>query len=237
MNRSNAFFHIALCACLLFPGTATAVDSEAEKVRHRISWKSMRDKGVVRQQFDFSCGAASIATLLTSHFLEPVDEMTVLKLLPTVSSPYSLADMSRALKALGYDSSAIRLSMTSLQQLSAPAILYMQPKRPKTTVGHFVVLKRVGKASITVADPSLGNRTYAVNDFLRQWIIPGDKLERPEGIALLVRKAAYANATNEPGHRENDFFRRGEARILLRGRACIAACSGGAPPRPKWRDE
>ncbi len=217
MNRSFKPCWILIHAFLLFPPTTLASDTESERNRLRVSWKSMRDEGVVRQQFDFSCGAASIATLLTSHFLDPVDEMTVLKLLPSVHRPYSLADMVNALNALGYESAAVRLDLATLQQLTAPAILFMQPRRAKTTVGHLVVLRRLGYASVSIADPSLGNRTYSLNDFRRRWSIPGNTSETAQGIALIVRKTVDSIDREDPNHRKHDYFRRAESPILLRG--------------------
>ena len=42
------------------------------------SWVEQRDQGVVKQQRDYSCGAAAVATLLTYHWGREVSESDVL---------------------------------------------------------------------------------------------------------------------------------------------------------------
>ena len=44
---------------------ARVQDSRLPQVR---SWKAMRDQGIVKQDLDYSCGAASIATLLNQQY-------------------------------------------------------------------------------------------------------------------------------------------------------------------------
>jgi predicted double-glycine peptidase len=43
------------------------------------SMKELRFRGTTRQQYDFSCGSAALATLLTSHYGFPVSEEDVFK--------------------------------------------------------------------------------------------------------------------------------------------------------------
>ncbi|MDE3060597.1 MAG: peptidase C39, partial [Pseudomonadota bacterium] len=47
-------------------------------IRHIHSLRDMRYAGVVRQRYDFSCGSAAVATLLTYHYRRPVEEPDVL---------------------------------------------------------------------------------------------------------------------------------------------------------------
>ncbi|WOJ95502.1 cysteine peptidase family C39 domain-containing protein [Congregibacter brevis] len=42
------------------------------------NWVSLRDAGIVKQQRDFSCGAAALATLLTYFYRDPVSERELL---------------------------------------------------------------------------------------------------------------------------------------------------------------
>jgi hypothetical protein len=66
------------------------------------SWKTLRDKRVVKQDLDYSCGAASIATLLSEYYRRPTTELEVLKLLAKGGNRASFADMQRILPALGF---------------------------------------------------------------------------------------------------------------------------------------
>ena len=72
-----------------------------------MSLRAQRDAGVVKQGYDFSCGAASLATLLTYGLNDAVDENALLRALIKPLSPVQLA----ALQLKG-------LSLFDLQQLA-----------------------------------------------------------------------------------------------------------------------
>jgi predicted double-glycine peptidase len=46
------------------------------------SWTEFRDENLVKQQYDYSCGAASLATVLKYFFNEEVTEKEIIKALP-----------------------------------------------------------------------------------------------------------------------------------------------------------
>src|SRR5690606_27733284 len=65
---------------------------------------------VIRQQFDFSCGSAALATLLTYHYEDPTDEMQAFIAMYEQGDQerirqagFSLLDMKNYLAAVGYD--------------------------------------------------------------------------------------------------------------------------------------
>lgn len=207
---SFSAFNILTRALVLVTMPLTALGTELDDNRNRTieSWKTLRDQGVVRQYFDYSCGAASIATLLTSHFNAPTSEARVLSLLPTVDRPYSLTDMAHALKLLGYESISLRVDAADLQKLTVPAVLFMHPRRTRTTVGHFVVLRNIGDASVTVADPASGNRAYAFDDFLSRWGTR-DAEGKISGVLMLVRPTQHVPDTpNTSPQQIGAFFQR-----------------------------
>jgi predicted double-glycine peptidase len=43
------------------------------------TWKSISEKNIVMQGFDYSCGAAAMATLLRHYFRSPVTETEILR--------------------------------------------------------------------------------------------------------------------------------------------------------------
>jgi predicted double-glycine peptidase len=62
------------------------------------SWKSIRDSRVVKQDLDYSCGAASIATLLSEYYQRPTSEKEILDLLVAETDKKgaaSFADMEK----------------------------------------------------------------------------------------------------------------------------------------------
>ena len=80
------------------------------------SLKEARFKATTRQQFDFSCGSAALATLLTHHYARPVSEQTVFEAMYALGDQakirregFSLLDMKNYLKAQGFENAAITL--------------------------------------------------------------------------------------------------------------------------------
>jgi uncharacterized protein len=67
------------------------------------------------QQYDFSCGSAAVATLLTFQYDRPIDETTVFKEMYAVGDQaqirakgFSLLDMKRFLESRGYTADEFR---------------------------------------------------------------------------------------------------------------------------------
>src|SRR6187402_2254785 len=94
-------------------GSGLRIDQSAR------SMKDLRDQNVVKQRFDFSCGAAALATLLHYGFGNSVTEaqiMVGLFDLPTEAEKadrrrtgFSLLDLQRVAQAQGYDAQGFRL--------------------------------------------------------------------------------------------------------------------------------
>ena len=43
------------------------------------NWKQLKEKNVVMQGFDYSCGTGALSTLLTYYFNDPVSEIELIK--------------------------------------------------------------------------------------------------------------------------------------------------------------
>jgi hypothetical protein len=73
------------------------------------SLRALRDEGVVKQRDDYSCGSASLATLLTYGLNDPVDENALLRAILEPLSPDELKARMHA--------EALRLIPASLSEL------------------------------------------------------------------------------------------------------------------------
>jgi predicted double-glycine peptidase len=137
-----------------------------------------RQEKVFLQQYDLSCGAAALATVLNYQHGEPVNERQVAIGLISrhlyLANPdilrrregFSLLDMNRYVRRLGYDGEAAgRLSFEDLVA-RAPAIV------PVSLYGysHFVVFRGVLGSNVLLADPAFGNRTLGAQRFIDAWI-------------------------------------------------------------------
>ena len=131
-----------------------------------------RYRHVVRQQFDFSCGAAALATLLRYAYGLRLDEATVLAGMWGVSDPelvrtrgFSLLEMKEYLAHLGYRGRGYEIDLSRLGRINVPTIVLMDINGYQ----HFVVLKTVDETYVHVADPALGNRRYTRQEFIDSW--------------------------------------------------------------------
>lgn len=129
------------------------------------SWKTLRDKRVVKQDLDYSCGAASIATLLSGYYQRPTTEEEVLKLLAKDGNRASFADMQRILPSLGFKGIGLATSWEQLRSLKLPVIVFVRQRKED----HFTVLKGINDDYVSLADPSLGNRILTRQQFKDIW--------------------------------------------------------------------
>ena len=140
------------------------------------SMKDLRDANVVRQRFDYSCGAAALATLFRYGFGENVSERDVMvqllgslsaeQLQVTLEQGFSLLDLQRVAQARGYQAEGFRLQPQQLTQLAGPVIVYIQPRGYR----HFAVLRGIVGDRVYLADPSLGNVRMPMYRFLESWL-------------------------------------------------------------------
>ncbi len=144
--------------------------------RPRSSMRDLRDQNLVKQRFDFSCGAAALATILHYGFGEEVTERQVLvELFGLLSADeetvvrnegFSLLHLQRVAQARGYRAQGFRLAPDQLAVLGGPVIVYIEPRGYQ----HFAVLRGVRGDRVYLADPSRGNIRMPMYKFLGDWL-------------------------------------------------------------------
>ena len=154
------------------------------------SLRARRDAGVVRQRYDYSCGSASLATLLTYGLNDPVGEDALLRALLEPLSPAELAtlqqkglslfDLQQLAKRRGHNAEGFRIHRSQLGKLSRPVIVFVKPHG----YAHFAVFKAVRGGRVYLADPSLGNVRMPLYRFFDMW---ADEFGR--GVIFAVERA------------------------------------------------
>jgi predicted double-glycine peptidase len=137
------------------------------------SWKTLRDARVVKQDLDYSCSAASLATLLNEFYGQSLTEETLLKAMDKGDLRASFEDMQRVLPQFGFKAQGFASSYEQLMKLKAPVIVYLKHRKDD----HFSVLRGIDAHTVWLADPSLGNRTYSREQFLEMWHTRHEKTE------------------------------------------------------------
>jgi predicted double-glycine peptidase len=130
-------------------------------------------KDVVKQEFDYSCGSAALATLLNYYLGEKLTEQQVIQGLLQHGEAdkiqqrraFSLLDMKRFCEVLGYNASGYRAEFDDLKTMDKPVIL------PITLFGykHFVVFRGIYENHVFFADPYKGNLSFTIEEFLKIW--------------------------------------------------------------------
>ncbi|HEY0061983.1 MAG TPA: C39 family peptidase [Telluria sp.] len=168
---------IALAAALVCAAApAAALDMALNGARFNVpasSLKEIRFRTTLRQQFDFSCGSAALATLLTYHYGQRFTEQQVFEQMylhgdqnKIRKEGFSLLDMQRFLAGRGYRADGFQLPLDKLTEAGLPAIVLLSDKGYQ----HFVVVKGVAGERVLLGDPAHGARAMSRQAFQAAWV-------------------------------------------------------------------
>ncbi|WPC66102.1 C39 family peptidase [Rhodoferax ferrireducens] len=140
---------------------------------HVTSLKEARFKATTRQQYDFSCGSAAVATLLSYHYGYPVTEQSVFEEMfargdqaKIRQEGFSLLDMKAYLNAHQFQADGFELPLAKLLEAGLPAIVLISDNG----YHHFVVVKGMRDGRILIGDPSSGTRAVSRANFESVWV-------------------------------------------------------------------
>ena len=170
---------VAICASAgLFWSTAFAgsvtLPGIGGDVRVKVSsFESRRFDTVMRQQYDFSCGSAAIASLLSFHYEDQVTEHDVfIEMLALADEQkvrrdgFSMLDMKRYLEARGYQADGFRLPLSGLREkVRLPMIVLLNIDGFR----HFVLIKGISEDEVLVGDPARGLKVFSFEKFSEYW--------------------------------------------------------------------
>ncbi|MGZ3181386.1 MAG: C39 family peptidase [Telluria sp.] len=163
---------VSLPCCL--PPCAAAEFAAAGAVHVPVvSIAQLRYAATVHQQFDFSCGSAALATLLSYHYGVAVTEQQVFARMwqdgdqaAIRQAGFSLLDMQRYLATLGLRADGFAQPLDRLAAAGWPAIVLVSDGGFR----HFVVVKGLEGGRVLVGDSARGTRALARADFERLWV-------------------------------------------------------------------
>jgi len=136
------------------------------------SLKEARFRTTIRQRYDFSCGSAAVATLLTYQYGQPVAETEVFMRMYANGDQakireegFSLLDMRRYFESLGYQADGFELPLDKLAEEGLPAIVLLNERGYR----HFVVVKGLRNGRVLIGDPAMGTRAMPRARFEQLW--------------------------------------------------------------------
>ncbi|GGE52773.1 hypothetical protein GCM10011533_01530 [Streptosporangium jomthongense] len=157
----------AFAGTVMLPGLNGGLQLEVR------SFKEQRFSSVMQQQYDFSCGSAAIASLLTYHYDNEVTEQEVFSGMFSLADPekvrkegFSMLDMKRFLESEGYQADGFRMPLTGLRdKVRLPVIVLLNLNGFR----HFVVIKGISEDEVFVGDPARGLKAYSRAEFEEYW--------------------------------------------------------------------
>ncbi|MGI2174103.1 C39 family peptidase [Shewanella ulleungensis] len=128
---------------------------------------------VIEQKTDFSCGAASLASLLKfAYDRHDINEQKVLvgmlehaDLGLVKEQGFSLLNMKRYLQSQGLRGRGYKVGEAEMSLLKIPAIVLLNDGG----YSHFVVFRRHDEGEVYLGDPALGNRIMSMDEFNQKW--------------------------------------------------------------------
>jgi len=136
------------------------------------SFQEKKYKATVAQQYDFSCGSAALATLLTYNYDIPVSEPEVFRDMfdngdkkVIAESGFSLLDIKNYLARRGLEANGYRAPLSKLAEVRLPAIVLINVRG----YAHFVVLEGIRDGWVLLSDPANGMRSESIGEFQEHW--------------------------------------------------------------------
>lgn len=185
-------FAAAVCGAKVAPAqlpanSAPIRDSQPIMQREVVSWVDLKKQYVVMQQYDYSCGASSLATLLRYYWGYDINERQVLKTIENKLTPaemqdrivkgLSLTDLKTAAEAMNFQAEIGRLELHELAESKIPVIAAIKTNG----FDHFVVVRGIYEGQVYLADPLRGKLRVPVDTFEREWIGKAVLVAAPPG--------------------------------------------------------
>ncbi len=174
---------LGAAAAAVLPNTALAAVGSRAPIRdpaHTFqgyvwSWIELKRRNVVMQKYDYSCGAAALATILQYYWEDDVSEkqildamlkvLTIDEVKDRIKNGMSITDLRRSAVELGYLSSIGTMTFEQLSQSKIPVVVPLKLKG----FDHFVVYRGVANGRVYIADPVRGNVRPTIPEFCGQW--------------------------------------------------------------------
>ncbi|MEO0398073.1 MAG: C39 family peptidase [Pseudomonadota bacterium] len=182
-RRFAGLFGLVMTGLFSLPSAASDIFFSVGGAIPQISVDSMQDRKfstVMRQQFDFSCGSAALATLLTYHYDKPTSETDAFQAMWNVGDKdrirklgFSLLEMKRYLESINLKADGFKISVDRIGEIGVPGIALVDVRGYR----HFVVVKGVTEKTVLLGDPSAGVVSLPRDRFEQRW----------DGIILYIR--------------------------------------------------
>ncbi len=170
------------------------------------SYKEIKERMIVMQKFDYSCGAAVLATIVKYYWGDNRDEaffldqlarlkLTQKEMKDRIENGLTLTDLRDMANLAGYQATMAKVKFEELAQGKVPVIVGITLRKHE----HFVVFRGADDRYAYLADPIRGNVRTEICDFLEQW--------QKNAILIVAKPNTPVHPVNPMGIREDEYFR------------------------------
>jgi len=145
--------------------------------------QELRFLETVRQGFDFSCGSAALATLLSFHYDRPTTEFQVFEKMwesgdqdKIRANGFSMLDMKNYLEMEGLRADGFKIPASRIAKIGVAGLILLE----KMETPHFVVVIGVSNDQVLLSDPARGIWNMSIEEVERLW----------NGVFFVVRQEA-----------------------------------------------
>lgn len=179
-------------SCLYADSSASAVSFTIDGVRvnKKIrTWRDIKNRNIVKQSLDYSCGPAGLATIMNYYLGCPMSEKEIIQTLLKYTNikrvqerrGFSLLDLKKFAEFKGFNVAGYKMDVDFIRELKKPVLVPIKFKNFR----HFIVIKAIIENKVFAADPTAGNIILNVEQFKGIW---------QDGIGLVIEnKSSKAN--------------------------------------------
>lgn len=203
------YFVFILCCVIAHSKAIITTDSIVIEKQIK-TWTQSRDSNLTKQRYDYSCGSASLSTILTYYYNHNVSEKDIIEFMLKdkgidinrkeeiewnddlrEKASTSFLDLAKYAETKGFKPLGLALNMESLGKLKMPAILYVKARNND----HFSVYRGMDDYFVYLSDPSFGNIKISKEKFKEMFYQRSD--ENYPGKLLVILPQDKAVQINE----------------------------------------
>lgn len=181
----------------LFFGNVNIVNEKFSVSKPVKSWLELKNENMVKQEYDYSCGSATLATILKYYYNLEIDEKTILNGIleskglskedknefENSEMNLSFYDLGAYANSLNFKAIGLSLDLDSLKKLQVPVILFVKVRKDE----HFTVYKSMDENFVYLADPTFGNIKISIAKF-EEMFYQREDLTHPGKILAIIPK-------------------------------------------------
>ncbi|MEM9822500.1 MAG: peptidase domain-containing ABC transporter [Bacteroidota bacterium] len=124
------------------------------------------------------CGPTCIK-MIAKYYGKAISAQQLRLLSETTREGSSLLGLSEAVEKIGFRSIGVRLPFVGLREAPLPCIVHWNDN-------HYVVVYKMKKNKVYIADPAHGLINYSPQEFVQNWVGQHVSSDVPEGVALVM---------------------------------------------------